>query len=281
MQIRFLDIEQVIIISEILLRNFFPHCIAAKMVRILDSTINLNLYILLSLSATYYITVPVVTGYNVDFYSKGESPFGISYGDWVAKYWKWDLSIPQDPKSNNLLGLNENGCLVHKENSMVMLVDTAAGGIWNQKCTISHNAAILIPIWTGECDQGTKAFETYSFKQLSDCARGFDLGKVKGQVKVDGIPVATLDALDYKTNISNNVTEVYTKGFNATVPINSHFIVERYGTFPGAAHGWFVFLKPLQPGNHTVYYQNSVEATTLSGAGNVNSAQFTYHFKVE
>jgi hypothetical protein len=34
-------------------------------------------------------------------------------------------------------------------------------------------------------------------------------------------------------------------------------------------------------GNHTVYYQNSVEPTTLSGAGNSNTAQFTYHFKVE
>jgi hypothetical protein len=280
MKIRFHDIEQVII-SEILLRNFFSHCIAAKMVRIPDSTINLNLYILLSLAATYYITVPVVIGYNVDFYSKAESPFGISYGDWVAKFWSWDLSIPLDTKTNNLLGLNENGCLVHKENSMVMLADTAAGGIWNQKCTISRNAGILIPIWTGECGKDQKGTENYSYKQLSDCARSYDLGKVKGQVKVDGIPVATLDALDYKTNIMNNVIEVYSKQFNATTPINSHFIVERYGTFPGAAHGWFVFLKPLQPGNHTVYYQNSVEPTTLSGAGNVNSAQFTYHFKVE
>jgi hypothetical protein len=280
MQTTFFDTEKVIIL-EIFLSKFFVYGIVSKMVRIPDSTINLNLYILLYLAAAYYITVPVVTGYNVDFYSKGESPFGIPNDDWVAKYWNWDLSIPLDPKTNNLLGLNENGCLVHRENSMVMLADTAAGGIWNQKCTISHNAGILIPIWTGECDQSLKGFETASFKQLSDCARGFDLGKVKGQVKVDNIPVATLDALDYKTNIMNNVTEIYTKQFNATIPLNSHFTAERYGTFPAAAHGWFVFLKPLQPGIHTVYYQNSVEPTTLSGAGNSNTAQFTYVFDVK
>lgn len=280
MQTTFFDTEQVII-PEIFLSNVISHGIVATMVRIPDSTIKLNLYILLSLVATYYITLPVLTGYNVEFYSKGELPFGISYGDWIAKYWNWDLSIPLDPKTNDFLGLKENGCLVHRENSTVMLADTAAGGIWNQKCTISHNAGILIPIWTGECDQGTKAFETYSFKQLLDCARGYDLGKVRGQVKVDNIPVATLDALDYKTNIMNNVTEVYSNQFNATIPINSHVIVERYGTFPAAAHGWFVFLKPLQPGTHTVYYQNSVEPTTLSGAGNVNSAQFTYVFDVK
>jgi len=241
MQTTFFDTE-LVIIWEIFLRKFFVYGIVCKMVRIPDSTINLNLYILLSLAATYYITVPVVTGYNVDFYSKGESPFGISYGDWVAKYWNWDLSIPLDLNTNNLLGLNENGCLVHRENSMVMLADTAAGGIWNQKCTISHNAGILIPIWTGECDNGFKGFETASLKQLSDCARSYDLGKVKGQVKVDNIPVATLDVLDYKTNIMNNVTEVYTKQFNATIPINSHFTAEQYGTFPAAAHGWLLFI---------------------------------------
>ena len=51
--------------------------------------------------------------------------------------------------------------------------------------------------------------------------------------------------VDYKTNIMNNVTEVYTKQFNATVPNDSHIQNEKYGTFPAAAHGWFVFLKPL------------------------------------
>jgi hypothetical protein len=280
MQTTFFDTE-LIIIWEILLRKFIVYVIAAKMVRIPHSRVNSKLYILLSLATIYYITVPVATGYNASFYSKGESPFGISYGGWVEKYWNWDLSIPLDPKTNNMLGLNENGCLLHRENAMVMLADTAAGGIWNQKCTISHNAGILIPIWTGECDRGLKGFETASFKQLSECARDSDLGKVKGQVKVDGIPVATLDAIDYKTNIMNNVTEVYTKEFNATTPLNSHFTAESYGTFPGAAHGWFVFLKPLQPGTHKVYYQNSVEPTTLSGAGNSNTGQFTYVFDVK
>ena len=59
------------------------------------------------------------------------------------------------------------------------------------------------------------------------------------------------------------------------------FSHQNTGTWRSGAHGWFAFLKPLQPGNHTVYYQNSVEPTTLSGAGNSNTAQFTYHFNVE
>jgi len=243
--------------------------------------INFNLYFLSCIAAIYFLTVSLAVGYDVEFYSKDEHPFGISYSDWVAKFWNWDFSIPIDSQTNTLAGLKDNGCLIHKDNSMVMLVDTAAGGIWKQKCTISRTEGILIPIWTGECDQALKGFDSYSFKQLSECARAYDLGIVKGQVKVDDTPVATLDAIDYKTNVMNNVTEVYTKQFNAIVPKESHLISERYGTFPAAAHGWFVFLKPLQPGNHVVYYQNSVEATTLSGAGNMNSGQFTYYLNVK
>jgi hypothetical protein len=233
------------------------------------------------MAAIYFLIVSLAVGYGAEFYSTDEHPFGISYSDWVAKFWNWDFSIPIDSQTNTLAGLKDNGCLMHKDNSMVMLVDTAAGGIWKQKCTISRTEGILIPIWTGECDQALKGFDSYSFKQLSECARAYDLGIVKGQVKVDDTPVATLDAIDYKTNVMNNVTEVYTKQFNAIVPKESHLISERYGTFPAAAHGWFVFLKPLQPGNHVVYYQNSVEATTLSGAGNMNSGQFTYYLNVK
>jgi hypothetical protein len=68
------------------------------------------------------------------------------------------------------------------------------------------------------------------------------------------------------------VSEVYRKEFNATIPEAGHIPSEKSGIFPAAAHGWFVFLTSLAPGNHTVYYENSVEPTSLSGAENVNSA---------
>jgi hypothetical protein len=255
---------------------------SAKMIKFRLRTIKLSLYILFTVGAISSIWLALLPAYGVEFYSKDESPFGISFGDWVAKWWNWSYSQSLDPQTTVVKGLTENGCLVHRENSMVMLVDTAAaGGIWNQNCTISRNEGILIPIWTGECNQGAKDCLDQPFEQLSKVARGYNLGKIMGLVKVDNIPVAVLNVIDYKTNIMNNVTEVYTKQFNVTVPESTRMTYDKFGTFPAAAHGWFVFLKPLQPGNHTVYYQNNVEPTTLSGAGNSNSVQFTYHFKVE
>lgn len=244
----------------------------------IKTSILCTLLVIVSISPTL---MPYAVTYAIEFYLDNEAPFGLSYSDWVAKYWNWDFSLPIDPQTNVITGLNQSGCLMHRENSMVMLADTAFGGVWNQNCTISANEGILIPIWTGECNAGEKDCLDQPFEKLSEAARGFDLGKIKGLVKVDDVPVAMLDVTDYKTNKIENVTEVFTTEFNATVPDNSHVQNEKYGTYPAAAHGWFVFLKPLQPGNHTVYYQNSVEPTTLSGAGNSNTAQFTYHMKVQ
>jgi hypothetical protein len=238
-------------------------------------------YLLIFIASIYFINFPSVLGENIGVYSKNESPFGTTQEDWVAKWWNWSFPIGIAPETNTWAGLKENGCLIHKENSTVMLVDTAAGGVWNQKCTISSNDGIMIPIWTGECNKAEKECQTYSFEQLSKAARGYDLGKIKGEVEVDNIPIAKLDVVDYTTNIIENVSEVYTKEFNATIPEAGHIPSEKSGIFPAAAHGWFVFLKPLPPGDHTINYKNTVEPTSLSGAGNVNSGQFTYHLKVE
>ena len=107
-----------------------------------------------------------------------------------------------------------------------MLVDTAAGGIWNQVCKISPNQGILIPIWTAECETASKGYENATFEELSKCARDFDLGVINGQVKVDGKSVALLDVVDYTTNAIGNVTEVKTNQFNFTFPPDTHLTMK-------------------------------------------------------
>jgi len=245
-----------------------------------QDSIKLIFYLLVCIGSIYSIAVASVTAYDVDFYSKDEPPFDVDHKDWIARFWNWSYNIQTDPQTQKFAGLKENGCLVHKDSSMVMLVDSAAGGTWNQKCTISQNEGILIPIWTGECNQGAQGYEKASFQKLSECARGFDTGIITGEVKVDNTPVAKLDVVDYKTNQIENVTEVYTNQFNATMANEGHITTQKIGTFPAAAHGWFVFLKPLQPGSHTIYYQNDVGSTTLNG-GFKSKADITYSFEVK
>jgi hypothetical protein len=239
------------------------------------------LWLTLSIVSIYSIIVASASGYSIDLFQKDESPFGIPYDVWIAKYWNWTASIPIDPETNTFASLKENGCLIHEEGSVVMLVDPAVGGKINQICQISSSEGILIAIWSGECDAAMPELQGARFEKISECARGFDLGKVKGLVKVDNVPIAKLDVVDYSINTMQNVTEIYTKGFNINLPSNTHIPTVKYGTFPAAVHGWFVFLKPLPPGEHTIYLQNIVDPTTLSGATNVNRAEITYHLGVK
>ena len=112
-----------------------------------------------------------------------------------------------------------------------------------------------------------------------------DLGAVTSLVKVDGKPVAKLDvvssmrggSLDYKINSMDNVTELYSKGFNITIPEDTHFADQNTGTWRSGAHGWFAFLKPLPPGEHTIYYNVGITGT----GPNDHSSEISYNLKVK
>jgi hypothetical protein len=84
-------------------------------------------------------------------------------------------------------------------------------------------------------------------------------------------------ALDYKINSMDNVTELYSKGFNITIPEDTHMADQNAGTWPSGAHGWFTFLKPLPPGDHKLTYNIGVTGT----GPNDHSSEITYDLKVK
>jgi hypothetical protein len=120
-----------------------------------------------------------------------------------------------------------------------------------------------------------------------------DLGNIASDVKVDGVPVAKLDvkqsvipgsgSLDYKINSLTSVTRSTSKLFTLTIPPDTH---EQANLVPGtdksASDGWWVFLKQIPPGTHTVSYNVRVTPTgTLTSPGtSPHFADITYKFLV-
>ena len=88
--------------------------------------------------------------------------------------------------------------------------------------------------------------------------RVYNLLKVTSLVKVDGVPIGKLDLvcsmpggnLDYKINSMDNVTEIYSKGFNITIPEDTYYVDQNTVTWRSGAHRWFVFLKALPQDDH-------------------------------
>lgn len=88
---------------------------------------------------------------------------------------------------------------------------------------------------------------------------------------------------DYKINSLENVTELYTKAYNLTIPADSQMPNLNPGTWLAGSHGWFVFLKPLPPGEHSVFYNVRVTPTgALTSPGtNPHFADVTYDLNVK
>jgi hypothetical protein len=236
--------------------------------------------VLVTLSILVFSAMAMVPiAYAIDVFHKDELPFGKPYEDWVHDYWRWNAALSSDPDTT-VVGIKENGCFINKEGPVAFLMDPAIGGQHHQKCEISSNQGILIAGWSAECDGSVKGYENVSFKELSKCARDLNLGKVTVNAWVDNKSIAQVKADDYKTIHVVNATELYTKAFNITTPENSWLTVDYPGTYPGAVHGWFIFLKPLPVGKHTFHYVNDVRPTTL-GAGNTNNADITYSLNVK
>ena len=43
--------------------------------------------------SVFFVFIGLQHVYAVQLFSKDEKPFGVSYDDWVAKYWNWDLGL--------------------------------------------------------------------------------------------------------------------------------------------------------------------------------------------
>ncbi len=228
---------------------------------------------------TYLITIP-----------KERSPANDNNDVWVGKWWNWWIKA-------NSGGIEPvaNGCIINSTSPMVMLMETTVNGRPHQVCEINSTQGIIVPLWTGFADASPGHTDdlgapqdrsNWSYARLTKQAReALDLGAVTSLVKVDGKPIATLDVvssmrdniLEYKINSINNVTEVFSKGFNITIPEDVNVPNQVSGTWHAGAHGWFVFLKPLPPGDHTLYYNIGV---TGQGENN-HAAEITYTLHVK
>ncbi len=225
--------------------------------------------------------------YGIGVYSKNDKPFNISYDDWAARFWnQWIGKTTADatPKQDGCLLVN-NG---NKSEPMVMLMETAdVNSPPTQSCQISSHQGIIVPLWIGWCDTGATPG---SDAALTKCAREQNLGNILSDVKVDGVPVAKLDvqqteqsgSLNYKVRALSNVTEFASKGFPLVIPADTHKPNQVTGKWRAVSQGWWVFLKPLPLGQHTIFYNIRVTPTgALTSPGtNPHFADINYKFNV-
>jgi hypothetical protein len=190
---------------------------------------------------------------NPSVYSKNDKPYGLTYGEWTANFWKWVLSIPQQNNPNN--DPTGQKCAI-SQNDKVWYLAPTFGGAAERTCTIPAGKAILFSLLVGECNYIENP-ELKTESQLRTCAMQGNEGSRSMEVTIDGVKLKNLE--NYR---------VQSPSFDVTFPENNVYSVKP-GTAKAVSDGFWVFLKPLSPGKHELEFSASI--IDPSGTNNYNT----------
>jgi hypothetical protein len=219
------------------------------------------------------IIFPVVTTSLLQF-SKADSinpglfgldskPYGLTFAEWSEKWWGWDIGAPQQVNPGN----DNTGkyCSVGQNDPNVWYLTGAGSGTFVRTCTVPAGRGIPISVAGNECSYAENpSLKTES--ELRACAISGD--QVNSlQVSVDGKNLQ---------NLQNYI--VLTPLFNVTFPQNNIFGAPA-GPSQAVSHSYFVFLKPLPSGTHTIHFSAVYLGNPETGVG-ATSYDVEYIIKV-
>jgi len=164
----------------------------------------------------------------------------VPYPQWMQKWWSWIANFtktnnPNDHYAPEKCHINQN----YSESVWFLSVPSPEESSWQRTCNIPKPLAILFPIVTGECDTGDADAPL-------DCAKRGDEGS-RITVSIDGNKFSYDITKDRSTSGLFNITWA-----------KDNFFEAKPGTFQGAVDGYFLFLKPLSSGNHTISFESDV-----------------------
>ncbi len=182
---------------------------------------------------------------NSSLYTLNSSPFGIPYKDWIVKWWQWDLSIPVPDHPNTNYTPDKCSRGQDSKNPVFYLAVPFTEEQQSERtCTIPKDKPIITALLSGECDLSDPRLTTDD--SIKQCAKeGDDYGSI--QVFLDGV--------DLKYDMKQN--RIMSDFFNMTNPENNIF-QSKAGIFRSIVDGYFLFLKPLPPGEHKLEFKVSV-----------------------
>jgi hypothetical protein len=204
-------------------------------------------------------------------------PHGSSYAEWSAKHWQWLYSLPVDHHPL----FDTADCSAGQSGQVWFLggtftLSTANGiviGKVTRNCTIPPGKALFFPLLDAECStiEGNGTTE----EELRACAKSSADPIILGSLfcVVDGNPVSALAQYRVQSPLfnfgplpENNVLEA------------SGIVAPAGSTSPSVSDGYFVILKPLSVGRHTIHFGGTADLT--SSGGPIFIQDITYNITV-
>ncbi|HWP92992.1 MAG TPA: hypothetical protein VNN20_12435 [Thermodesulfobacteriota bacterium] len=189
---------------------------------------------------------------SVEVFPPNSNPFGKKYSEWSTEWWQYVLSIP--PSENPLLDETGEKCVVGQHGPVWFLAGTFFGGETMRACSIPEGTALFFPVINSAfidtpnvCGQGP---ERTPLDEMRALTAEFIDGATNLLVEVDGNPIPSLGK---RFRIKSEV-------FNVALPEDNLFdpFCEDFGGVPAGIYspsvddGFYVMLKPLDAGEHTL-----------------------------
>jgi hypothetical protein len=225
------------------------------------------LFCTITASIESILHVPTVIGTTIAseyIYDVDEKPFGTSFSEWTAKWWQWALSIPEE--SSPFFDTTGEKCASSQLNSSVWFLVGSFTGPVSRSCDIPTQTASLLPIFNTECDFHHEQ-DAKTHDDLRLCVRSIQDNVKDVSATINGV------------NIPVEHTRVESPFFNVTFPDNNIYGVPPADTV-GVSDGYWLFLKPLPPGNYVVNVKGLLVDYTTTGFDNIVS-DVTYSLKVQ
>ena len=191
-----------------------------------------------------------------DYYLVNSHPYGLTYGEWTVRWWKWFFSTPESINP----AVDQSGKYTYINQPSENLWFLAGKlGTWNKMvprrfCRIPSSRSILFPVINCEVNP-VECPELTTSRSLTDYVRADENTIVLKECYVDGedIPVQRV----------KSDPDVFEAEIHADNPFGS----KRWEIAPVAADGYWVFLAPLTRGEHNIFFRGSCEKGRLnSGA---------------
>ncbi len=188
-------------------------------------------------------------GPNPMLYQPNENILGMSYGDWSAAWWQWMLQFTNDISPyNDLTGVQ---CGLGQGGPVFFLA--GAPSPTTRSCIIHGAKVLFIPLYNAECSTIEAApWHADNGSQARVCAAPWVEGTTGLKFVLDGKKAV------YLTSYRAQSPYFY---FN--VPTDNNFIGTT-GPTEGwsVSDGWWVAVKPLIPGIHTLHFEAGGQKVT-------------------
>ena len=174
-----------------------------------------------------------------EVFPTNSSPYGQSYEQWTVEWWNWAFSIPK--YINPLMDNSGQHCAEGQGGPVWYLAGTTGNTHFAERsCHVPRGKSILFPILASQFS----FFELPSAKIVQDLRRHAAKGLDKSflEATIDGTKLQNLNKYRIMSEFqlileSENIWDL------------------KEGITTAVSDGFWVFLKPLGKGNHTISFQ--------------------------